>query len=219
MSYKLVIFDCDGTLVDTAVDVASCFGDALEQCGFPRCEFDEVAALLGKPLHEIIAGLLPSDVDEQARCRIADTYKRIYASCPKVNTVLFPGMLGLVDELLRNGTIVAVNSNKPAPALNKLIADLLPGRVVLAAGLDDKYDPKPCPEAALELAAMASCKPSEAVYVGDTIIDLETACAAGMKPLIVNWGQGGPLLKEDERVVCYVESVDDIRAFLEGGVY
>lgn len=216
MRYRLVIFDCDGTLVDTATDVAQCFADALEECGFPRCSYEEVAALLGKPLPEIVSGLLPIGVIREDVEKVSSAYRALYSTCPKENTVLFSGMGELVDSLIDSGIAVAVNSNKPEPALIELIGALLPDRDIAMAGFLDGREPKPSPEACLQLAKQAGCEPGESLYVGDTIIDVETANAAGMSCAIVEWGQGVGL-NDDERVVCYARSAAELRSFLEEG--
>jgi phosphoglycolate phosphatase len=190
MAYRLVIFDCDGTLVDTATDVCECFNKALADCGYPEQMPSVIAGELGKVLPAIVAAILPPTAPIEAVEVVSKRYREIYKNCSLSNTHLFPGMESLIDKLAERGISVAVNSNKPQENLSKLIKSLLPGRDIRCEGYIEGRAIKPQPDSALAIIEGCSAARSETLYVGDTSIDAETANNAGISCVLVSWGQG-----------------------------
>ena len=218
--YKLVIFDCDGTLVDTAVDVAHCFNEALAACGFPSCSFDTISSLIGKPLEEIVGGLIRSKgmvPTEEDIMSVSDAYRSIYAESPKPNTKPFPGIVELLSALTDADVAIGVNSNKPEPALIDLIQKLFPQHDIRIAGYTTDRPVKPDPTGALEMVRREGLEPNDAVYVGDTAVDVETANNAEIDCVFVTWGQGThDLFNRGGSTVC-CDTIDELRIAL--GVY
>lgn len=219
VQYKLVIFDCDGTLVDTVCDVALCFSAALEECGFPRCDLDAVVPFIGLPLEEIARGLLAmggsefSDTDVE---KVSLAYKRHYAASDLSNTAPFPGVVELLDELVANGVAIGVNSNKPESALIELLGNCFPGSHLDIVGFVPGRPSKPNPNGAVSIVERANVAMRDAVYVGDTVVDLDTAINAQMDCILVAWGQGGPDLRERPELVAYCDTPQELLSCLLG---
>lgn len=216
MNRKLAIFDLDGTLVDTVTDVAACFDEALVSCGHPARGVDGVSRLLGRPLEVIVAGLLPEDAaaDADEVTKVAQAYRAAYKASDKPNTKPFPGIVELCRSLIDSGMTVAVNTNKPhenAVAVVESFFGNLPMRVCGYGAVDTV---KPDPAGANLLMKQAGATPEETVYVGDTIIDVQTAEAAGLDCIVVTWGQGTDDLYEDERVFSVAHTADELAALI-----
>ena len=109
----LIIFDCDGTLVDTIIDVARCFNMALATCGFPQHPIEEYREFVGGDLETVVSKLLPSESNSSDNInRVKCAYRHIYAEDSKPNTVPFDGMVNLLRKLKLHNILLAVNSNK-----------------------------------------------------------------------------------------------------------
>lgn len=201
---KLVIFDLDGTLVNTINDVCNCFNRALIECGYPGQSEAFISSLIGLPLEEIIRFLLPDRVPREEIVRVSAVYKNIYASFEKPNTKPYPGVPDVLRELKERGVHVAVNSNKAHEIACNMVNTIFPEFDLRVFGYGRVATSKPSPEAVYELLEEFGVDPCDAVYVGDTSVDLETACNAGIDAIIVAWGQGKSDLYGDSRITAVV---------------
>lgn len=188
---RLVIFDCDGTLLDTIEDVCDCFNEALIASGLPTRDSKEIAKYIGLPLEKIVEGIIPADiVSEGMISAVSAEYRSAYARSTKPCTRPFPGITRLLRNLERQGIMVAVNSNKPEENLIKIVREHFKGSKMAIAGYIPGRETKPSGDGARYLMNMCGVKAEHTVYVGDTWIDLETARDAGIGCAIVTWGQG-----------------------------
>ena len=190
--YKLVIFDFDGTLADTVEDVALCFNEALNQCGFPMHTIEEICDLVGGNLEVIISKLLPSrQASTENIDRVKKLYREIYYKSPKRNTHLYPGIMELLQELKKRNVQLAVNSNKGQDLLEQMVEKMFPeGIFDVVVGYSEKYPPKPDPCGVDMILEKCSCTAAETVYIGDGMSDIKTAQNAGVACIFVAWGQG-----------------------------
>lgn len=188
---RLVIFDCDGTLVNTIDDVCACFNEALSISGLPTRDPHDIAKYVGLPLEKIVEGIIPSaSVAAGMVPVVSSEYRAAYAKSEKRNTRLFPGMGELVGWLKRQGIKVAVNSNKPEENLRSLVKALLAHESISIAGYVPGRAVKPSGEGAKYLMAQCGASPEHTLYIGDTWVDAETAKDTGVDCAIVTWGQG-----------------------------
>lgn len=213
---KLAIFDLDGTLVNTIEDVCCCFNEALKRCSFPVRDDGFIASLVGKPLETIVCGLLPEDADEDTVTRVAKTYREVYGASEKPNTKPYPGVVEMLHKLQSDGIALAVNSNKPHEAAVDVVAQMFPGLDMSVSGYGNVLSTKPDPEGAELLMREAGVTLQETVYVGDTVVDVDTAANAGIDCIIVTWGQGTPELYEDSRIAKTVGTAADLVVTIKG---
>ncbi|MBM6676083.1 HAD family hydrolase [Olsenella uli] len=197
---KLVIFDLDGTLLDTVEDVADCFNAALCECGFPAKSLDDIIALVGGDLETIVSKLLPLGASQKDVAEVKDCYRRIYAASEKPKTRPYDGIPELLGELKANGVDIAVNTNKGQDLAEKCLASAFPNMKIPVSGLVDGIPHKPDPCGVNVLLDAGPYKAEEAVYVGDGVSDALTASNANMRFVYCAWGQG------DERRVLAVSS-------------
>lgn len=187
---RLVIFDLDGTLLDTVEDVACCFNQALRESGFPERSLREVVSLVGGDLETIVGRLLPEGAPAGAVDAVKASYRAAYAASEKPRTHPYEGIPELLAELERLGVSIAVNTNKGQDLAEACLAKLLPGLECPVVGYVEGLPPKPDPSGARRLLEIAGCAASEAAYVGDGTSDALTARNAGVQFVFCSWGQG-----------------------------
>ncbi len=187
--FKAVIFDLDGTVVDTLDDLTFAMNSMLSHFGYPERTRDEIRSFLGNGQKVFVTRSLPQYArDEHNVNRCSDYYEKLYAE----NTVRFSKPFDSVPILLERlkvcGTYVALLTNKNQEHASRIIQTLFGNSlfdIVVGAG---KFKRKPDPEAALYIAKELGVFPCECAFVGDSDVDIETARNAGMYAVGVSWG-------------------------------
>lgn len=190
MKIEAVIFDLDGTLLDTLDDIADSANRVLRAAGLPSHPVDRYRYFVGEGLHRLIERIIPEEKrsEEQVRSLIAD-FRVDYGRNWKVKTRVYDGIDELLDGLLEKGLRLGVFSNKPHDFTIICVREFLDDRTFQAVlGQQEGRPRKPDPAGALETARMLGVKPENVLYLGDTATDMETACAAGMLPVGALWG-------------------------------
>ena len=188
----LLIFDCDGTLVDTLTDVGRCFNMALAACGFPQHPIAAYGGFVGGNLETVVSKLLPGDMNCQDNVdRVKGIYRRIYAEDPKPNTLPFDGIQELLYCLKRDGFSLAVNSNKAQALTEKVIQKHFPADTFDAiVAYDENRPSKPDPYGVEAICRVCGKNLNSAIYIGDGRSDVLTAKNAKIPCIFVTWGQG-----------------------------
>ncbi|WP_435011565.1 HAD family hydrolase [Tundrisphaera lichenicola] len=190
MTFRAVMFDLDGTLLDTLADIATAANQALDREGMPTHPSADFRRFIGDGVAMLFRRALPPDRTDDAlvgRCVAAfhDAYSRVWHD----QTRPYEGITELLDALVGRDLVLSVLSNKPDDFTqlygNHYLARW-PFRVVL--GQRDHVPRKPDPAGALEIADRLEIDPAAFVYVGDSGVDMKTAKAAGMFAVGVSWG-------------------------------
>jgi phosphoglycolate phosphatase len=191
--YRAVIFDLDGTLLDTIEDIAGATNRVLEARGLASFSIADTKLLVGDGIDEMVRrtfalrgiGTL-SDAEVDA---IIQDYRREYQACWRSHSRPYPGVPELLGELARCGTKTAVLSNKSHLFTTVMTAELLVGsRFDLVRGATPGVPLKPDPASALAIAGELGVEPSTCIFLGDTSVDMKTATAAGMLAVGALWG-------------------------------
>ncbi|GAK55487.1 putative phosphoglycolate phosphatase, bacterial [Candidatus Vecturithrix granuli] len=190
MQYKAILFDLDGTLLDTLADLGNSMNRVLRSQGFPEHPLDAYRYFVGNGIRMLVTRTLPETVrDEKTLKRCLSLFLQEYDQHWKDETRPYDGVPEMLDALQTRGLKLAVFSNKPHDFTLLCVQELLSQwRFHAIAGQRETIPPKPDPGGALEIARTLNLSPSEFLYLGDTGTDMQTAVAAGMFPVGALWG-------------------------------
>lgn len=216
MEFKGIIFDLDGTLLNTIDDLTDSVNAAMNRLGLKELSVDEVMDRVGNGFKVLLERSIPEDKRTDESIGIAyDAFVRKYEQCYADKTLAYEGIHELIAELSQSGFRMAVNTNKRTDYAKKLI-ELHFGTdtfiKVLGEGMG--YPKKPSPEGALSLADLMGCEPDEVVYIGDSQTDVATGKNAGMKVIGVSWGFRGRKALEECGADYVADKPQEIAAYL-----
>lgn len=213
MRYKLAIFDMDGTILNTIDDLAASLNYVLEKSGFPARTMDEVISFIGDGLRKLIERGVPEGTDSETVDKVLADFKEYYAVHCADKTAPYDGIIGLLENLRRNGCLTAVVSNKADDAVQELCRKYFDGLFDYAVGERSGILRKPAPDSVNEVLEKLNVSRENAVYIGDSDVDIKTAENAGMDSIIVEWGfrERDFLLKKGAKtIVSAAEEIEDI---------
>ncbi len=188
--FKAVVFDLDGTLLDTIDDLGNSMNSVLESMGFPLHTIPEYKYFIGKGIRNLVTNVLPAgNRDEQTIDLCLDKMFREYGGRWGEKTLPYPGIPELLDALTDQGVKLAVLSNKAHP-LTILVVEEFLKRWNFEAVFGERpgIPRKPDPASALEIIQILNISAEGIIYLGDSGSDMETALHAGMFPVGALWG-------------------------------
>lgn len=188
MTYRAVVFDMDGTILDTLEDMKQSVNAALAAEGFPPRTLDEVRHFVGNGNRRLVERAVPEGTEADAVERVFRGFHTQYRVHCMDHARVYPGIPSLLARLRAAGIRTAVVSNKADYAVKLLAERFFPGLLDAAAGEKEGVRRKPAPDGVLAVLAALGVPPAEAVYVGDSEVDIETARNAGLPCLSVTWG-------------------------------
>lgn len=210
--YKGIIFDLDGTLLNTIYDLADSVNEAMEKLGFPLHSEEAYKQKVGNGFNKLIERSLPENqrVEETIQKGLklfVEAYDRRYLN----KTVPYEGIDDLLKELPKKGIQIAINSNKRGD-YTRALADKFFKDVPFVAVYGERKDvpKKPDPTAALEIAHLMELKPEEILYIGDSSTDMITGKNAEMDTVGVAWGFRGEEELRENGAVYIAETTKDI---------
>lgn len=187
--YKLVIFDLDGTLVDSLCDLGNACNEALERYGFPTHEIEKYRYFVGDGIVKLIERILPEDArNEKNAADMKAAFDEIYGKNYNKLTKPYEGITELVDELEKMGVLTAVASNKPDEFTKKIVAEMFGGRFSYVSGKKDGVPKKPDPAIAVHIMDKLGVTAEETLFAGDSSVDMKTAANAGCDSIGCTWG-------------------------------
>lgn len=210
MKYKAVLFDMDGTLLDTLADMAAAVNHILSVHGYPLRTVEEVRAFVGNGARKLMERALPPDVTGDAFEALLEEYRQWYEAHACVRTAPYPGVPAVLAALHRASVRCAVVSNKPDGATRELAARFFPG--LPAFGQQDGIPAKPAPDMVYHALAELGVEASAAAYVGDSEVDVALARNAKLPLVAVSWGFRGREALEEAGAALVV---DDAATLLE----
>lgn len=210
MKYKGVIFDLDGTLLNTIEDLADSMNIVLEKRGYPVHEVDSYRYFVGDGVAMLVRRALPKELTDEAEiAECVTSMREEYIKRMTNKTVPYDGVPEMLDELSEKGIKIAIVSNKPHPATQLVVGKIL-GKWKFESVMGERPDVprKPNPASVLETAKHMELLPSEILYVGDSGVDMETAINANMYGVGVAWGfrPVKELLEKGAKAVLYKPS-------------
>ena len=188
MRYDAVIFDLDGTLLDTLDDLTDGVNHALADFGYPLADREQIRSRLGYGSGYLIAQSVPGGRENPDYQAVFDDYLDFYREHSSVKTAPYPGLMELLARLKGLGVRCAIVSNKPDSAARILGERWFAGLVETTVGERAGIRRKPAPDSLLEVMRQLVAERARTVYVGDSEVDIETAAAAGVDCISVTWG-------------------------------
>ncbi len=184
-----LIFDLDGTLVDSLQGISDSLNRALTASGLPTHPSSAVRGFIGNGARILIQRATPADTSGELLDEVEKAFKADYDATWPAGTSIYDGILELLESLQSRGYPLAVLSNKPHPFTFAIVAQVFPTidfKVVL--GQLPGIPHKPDPTGAHEIANLIGLLPEECTLIGDSTMDIETAHNAGMQAIAVTWG-------------------------------
>ena len=189
MGYATYLFDMDGTLLNTLADLTAAVNHTLARYGYPRRTIEQVRKGLGNGAAKLVAAMLPQGEETPGFADIMRDYRAWYQAHACVETCPYPGVPEMLKRLRQRGCKVAIVSNKPHGAACELAERFFPG--VPTFGERPETPRKPAPDMVFHALAALGAGKENAVYVGDSEVDVQTARNAGLPVIGVAWGFRG----------------------------
>ncbi len=208
MRFTAILFDLDGTLIDTLEDIGDAMNHVLAEVGLPTHSMDKYRYFIGNGIDELVRRALPDHIRgkkmiRQAVLDMQDEYNRRWARKSKP----YPGVASLLDACLSQGLKIAIISNKPDGPTQDMVEYFFPSRRMfsIVQGARRDVPKKPDPTGALMIAEQLGVDPAECILVGDMPVDMRTARAAGMYPVGALWGfrSGDELIAGGARLLAH----------------
>ncbi len=188
MSFQLAIFDLDGTILNTLEDLAAALNHGLKAFGLPPRTVDEVRRFVGNGMGLLIHRGVPAGTSSETEEKVLSAFHQYYKEHCTDSTRPYDGIPELLQELRRRGVKTAVVSNKADYGVQELCANYFPDMFDAAVGERAGIAKKPDPSSVLEVLRLLNIPREQAVYIGDSDVDIETAKNAHMPCISVEWG-------------------------------
>lgn len=191
MATRLIIFDLDGTLLDTRLDIAQACNYALRQCGCPERRLEEYNMMVGKGISNLFRAALPEEIrSEEMVMNMKSHFIPYYDEHIDDTTRPYPGIIRMLDQMAAHGIMLAVASNKYQAGTEELVRRQLGSdRFVKILGQREGKPLKPDPDIIFEvMSAVPGISREEVVYCGDSDVDMQTGMNAGVRTIGVTWG-------------------------------
>ena len=183
-----MIFDLDGTLLDTRGDIAASLNMTLERYGIRTLPEDVIGSYVGNGAAKLVERSIAGTGREDSLAQITDFYRQCYQENCLGVTRPFEGIAEMLSKLRSNGIRIAVNTNKPQRTSERVISALLPGLIDHIQGQTAGIPVKPDPAGVFRCMEIYNADPRECCYVGDSEVDIMTGRNAGIDIISVDWG-------------------------------
>lgn len=188
MKYTTIIFDCDGTLLNTLDDLRNAVNHVLDAHNYPTRSKQEIKDALGYGVAHLVNHSVPNGVNDAKKAQILDEFKAYYTDHLEDDTAPYEGILQVLDTLIAEGYKLAIVSNKIQDAITPLAKKYFGNRLPVAIGERPNLQRKPAPDMVIEAMKELASTPEESIYIGDSEVDVETARNSGLTCIGVTWG-------------------------------
>ena len=210
MKYSTVIFDLDGTLIDTLGDLRNSVNYTLSLKGFPGRTYDEVKSFVGNGIAKLVSRALPAGTDEKTFEECLAVFRKHYLEHSLDLTAPYPGICETLAELKKAGVKTAVVTNKTEDAAVKIVNHFFGGSIDVTVGQSDALAPKPAPDGVFAAMKKLGSAPEECVYAGDSEVDCATARNAGLPVIGCAWGFRDRCTLENEKADYIIDRPEGI---------
>ena len=216
MAYRVAVFDMDGTILNTLNDIAGAINYALRENGFPERTIDEVRTFVGNGLMKLVERAVPDGTSAEMCGQVFETMIPYYKAHSADTTCPYPGITDLLKRLNDAGVRCAVVSNKTDAAVQVLVKEYFDGLFEEALGEKEGIAKKPAPDMTMYVLNRLGEKPENAVYIGDSDVDIATARNSGLDEIIVDWGFRSREFLEEKGAKAIVSTTDEVFRMITG---
>lgn len=216
MAYKTVVFDLDGTLLDTLQDLTDSVNFALANNGEPGRTFEEVRGFVGNGILKLMTRAVDGGQQNPAFEKIYADFKEYYALHCQDATKPYEGIMEFCKELQQRGIKTAIVSNKADFAVKELLEYYFKGIIPVAIGEKETVRKKPAPDTVFQALKELGADIEGAVYVGDSDVDIETAKNSGMDCISVTWGFRDERFLNEHGATVYAHNIAELRDLILG---
>lgn len=188
MNYNTIVFDMDGTLLNTLEDLTDSVNYALQACGYTERTLDEIQCFVGNGVRVLMNRAVPAGTSEEDIIKCLTIYREHYSKNMQHKTRPYDGINELLKSLKEKGIKLAIVSNKYDSAVKALCKDYFQDYIRIAIGESPEVVKKPAPDSVFTALEQLGAVKDEALYVGDSEVDVQTARNAGLKCIGVTWG-------------------------------
>lgn len=213
--YNAVIFDLDGTLLNTLDDLMDSTNYALRMQNFPERSREEVRRFVGNGVKKLIERAVPEKTSVADMEQTLAIFKEHYAGNMMNKTAPYEGIEIMLRTLKEKSVPMAIVSNKFDPAVKELNHLFFETYIQTAIGESEKVSKKPAPDTAFEALRQLGISGESAVYVGDSDVDILTAKNAGLDCISVTWGFRNRAFLLEHGAECLIDSPQELLAFIE----
>ncbi len=213
--YELIIFDWDGTLMDSAAKIVSCMQIAAAQCAMPIPSFDAVSHIIGISLKPAIKQLFNIQ-DEKLAEQLKQAYKTAYLQKDVTPCPLFDGVERMLEDLKSSGKVLGVATGKARRGLDRAWQNTNTGHYFTVSRCADEADSKPSPDMLLQILAETGVNADNALMVGDTTYDMAMAQAIGMDRVGVAYGVHAPVNLQAHEPLMIAHNIKELNAYISG---
>lgn len=212
--YELVIFDLDGTILDTLDDLTDSVNYALKKHGYPVRTKEEIRTFVGDGLLMLVRRAIAPETDEFIIQTVLATQKAYYKDHCADKTKPYAGILELLGELKSEGIKLAVVSNKADYAVQILCEQYFSGIFEMTVGEKEGVRKKPAPDSVNAVLQELQVDKESAIYIGDSEVDVETAKNAAMDAVLVTWGFRNEAFLKERGAKTLVQTVNELKSAL-----
>lgn len=209
MKYKAIIFDLDGTILDTLDDLMLSVNYALNSYNLPIRTKEEIRSFVGNGIQKLIERAVPNDTQNSITDKVFATFKEYYAIHCADNTKPYADILKVLDTLKNKGYLLAVVSNKADFAVQTLCDTYFSKTFDYVVGAKDNIAKKPAPDSVNEVIRHFNLTASDCIYIGDSEVDIKTAINANTDCISVSWGfRDSDFLKQSKAQIIIHSPLD-----------
>ena len=214
--YDTVVFDLDGTLLDTLADLTDSVNAVMRQFRIPEHTMDDVRRFVGNGIRKLIERAIPQGSENPDYEAIYRSFTEYYGEHCMEKTRPYPGIIELLDWLQKEGCKVAIVSNKADFAVKRLNQIYFENRILVAIGEREGVRKKPAPDTVFQALQELGADKEHAVYIGDSDVDIDTARNCGIDEIAVDWGFRSRkfLLDHGAAPERIASSADDVKRLL-----
>ena len=215
--YKTVIFDFDGTLLNTLTDLADSLNHVLRLHGYPEHTYERVRAYVGNGVDKLIELAVPGGLEDPEYGSVKDEFVEYYGEHCEVGTKVYEGIPQLLEKLAARGMKLAISSNKNEREAKLLAEKWFPGLISAVAGNVPERKRKPAPDGVNAILKAIGTDRKEALYVGDSDTDVKTAANSGLDCISVTWGYRSVEELKSAGAVRMASTADELFDMIVGG--